>query len=119
MPAPIDLTFDLSFLRPFFTPFTIAAMLRSAVLRSAGAVTARIARPTTSAFRASPLARQSAAVNTSFITSPWKPVIGARLYSAGGALNQQEVEQRITTLLGGFDKVNDPKNVGFPGRPFL
>lgn len=84
-------------------------MFRSAVLRTASAA-ARVARPT--AIRSvAPLVRQSAVPNMF-----WKPV-GLRMYSAGGALTEKEVESRITTLLSGFDKVNDPKNVGTPSFP--
>lgn len=81
-------------------------MFRTAALRTASAA-ARVARPT--AVRSvAPLVRQSAApvVPNMF----WKP-IGLRMYSAGGALTSTEVESRITTLLSGFDKVNDPKNI--------
>lgn len=35
-----------------------------------------------------------------------------RFYSAGGALNKEEVEGRIMSLLKGFDKVNDVSNIG-------
>ncbi|KAF4970981.1 hypothetical protein FSARC_2084 [Fusarium sarcochroum] len=34
-----------------------------------------------------------------------------RFYSAGGALNKDEVEGRIISLLQGFDKVNDVSNI--------
>lgn len=88
-------------------------MFRSAVIRTAGAA-ARVARP--AAVRSvAPLVRSSVATPSVFAAA-WKP-IGLRMYSAGGALTQSEVESRITTLLGGFDKVNDPKNVGTPSVP--
>ncbi|KAH6677809.1 acyl carrier protein [Plectosphaerella plurivora] len=82
-------------------------MFRSAVIRTAGAA-ARVARPT-AARSVAPLVRSSVASPSMFVAA-WKP-IGLRMYSAGGALTQNEVESRITTLLGGFDKVNDPKNI--------
>ncbi|KAL2751835.1 hypothetical protein ACRALDRAFT_1073150 [Sodiomyces alcalophilus JCM 7366] len=83
-------------------------MLRSAVIRTASAA-ARVARPSVT-IRA-PLARQPVfAVSAPRLVAAWKPM-GVRMYSAGGALNKEEVETRITTLLQGFDKVNDPKNI--------
>ena len=81
-------------------------MFRSAAIRAASAAV-RVARPAT-VRSVAPLVRQTAVPNMF-----WKPV-GLRMYSAGGALTEKEVESRITTLLGGFDKVNDPKNVGTP-----
>ncbi|ROT37785.1 acyl carrier protein [Sodiomyces alkalinus F11] len=83
-------------------------MFRSAVLRTASAA-ARVARPSV-ALRA-PLARQPVlAASAPRLVAAWKP-LGVRMYSAGGALTKNEVETRITTLLNGFDKVNDPKNI--------
>ncbi|CRK36230.1 hypothetical protein BN1723_007532 [Verticillium longisporum] len=81
-------------------------MFRTAILRSASAA-ARIARP--AAMRA-PVLRQTV---TPRLAAAWKPM-GIRMYSAGGALGKEEVVTRISTLLAGFDKVNDPKNVGTP-----
>ena len=68
-------------------------MFRSAVLRSATALTRRAATP--SRFVAAAPAWRLNAV---------------RGYAAAG-LNKAEVEGRIMALLQGFDKVNDPSNV--------
>ncbi|KAG7111446.1 Acyl carrier protein like [Verticillium longisporum] len=78
-------------------------MFRTAILRSASAA-ARVARP--AAMRA-PVLRQTV---TPRLAVAWKPM-GIRMYSAGGALGKEEVVTRISTLLAGFDKVNDPKNI--------
>merc|ERR1739848_781005 len=39
------------------------------------------------------------------------PFQAVRMYSAGGALEKEAVEGRIMSLLQGFDKVNDTKNI--------
>lgn len=75
-------------------------MFRSAVLRSASAARAAI-RPVVAAQR------------TAFAAAPRASVMpkiqsfqAVRMYSAGGALNKDEVEGRIVSLLQGFDKVS-------------
>lgn len=80
-------------------------MFRSAVLRSASAARAAI-RPAVAAQR------------TVFAAAPRASVMpkiqsfqAVRMYSAGGALNKDEVEGRIVSLLQGFDKVNDIANI--------
>lgn len=86
-------------------------MFRTAVLRSAAAVSRTVARP---------LATRSAVVAPR-IASAFAPasrivaVPAARMYSAAAAAGdtsrKEEVEKRIMSILAGFDKVNDPSNI--------
>ncbi|KAI5460349.1 acyl carrier protein-like protein [Mariannaea sp. PMI_226] len=82
-------------------------MFRTAVLRSASAARAAI-RPAASMAvrRAAPVAPRVAAVLPKI-----QSLQSVRMYSAGGALNKEEVEGRIVSLLQGFDKVNDVANI--------
>ncbi|KAF4463178.1 Acyl carrier [Fusarium albosuccineum] len=81
-------------------------MFRTAVLRSAAQATRIAARPA---------AMQRFAVAAPRVAVAAVPKIqsfqGVRFYSAGGALNKEEVEGRIMSLLQGFDKVNDVTNI--------
>ncbi|KAK7423819.1 mitochondrial acyl carrier protein [Neonectria magnoliae] len=77
-------------------------MFRSAVLRSASAAARAALRPavaqrTVFAAAAAPRA----------VLPKIQSFQAVRMYSAGGALNKEEVEGRIISLLQGFDKVND------------
>ncbi|KAG9249600.1 acyl carrier protein-like protein [Emericellopsis atlantica] len=73
-------------------------MFRTALLR-----TARMAaRPSTLAVAARP-------VRVNVVRAV--PFQAVRMYSAGGALEKEAVEGRIMSLLQGFDKVNDTKNI--------
>lgn len=40
-----------------------------------------------------------------------RPCFGARFYSSENGLDKQQIEGRIMSLLQGFDKVNDVKNI--------
>ncbi|KAI1424321.1 acyl carrier protein-like protein [Xylaria sp. FL1777] len=80
-------------------------MFRTAILRSALAAS-RVARPV-AARSAFVIPRVAAPVPMSRISV----VSAVRMYSAGGALNKEEVEGRIMGILKGFDKVNDPSNI--------
>ncbi|KAF7562928.1 hypothetical protein G7046_g1185 [Stylonectria norvegica] len=83
-------------------------MFRTAVLRSASAARAAVRPATAMAARRTLLAPRAA-------LAPMVPRIqsfaAVRMYSAGGALNKEEVEGRIISLLQGFDKVNDVTNI--------
>ncbi|KAM0551320.1 hypothetical protein ACHAPJ_008425 [Fusarium lateritium] len=76
-------------------------MFRSAVLRSLRVA----ARP--AAVRSFAVAPRAATAAVPKIQS----FQAVRFYSAGGALNKDEVEGRIISLLQGFDKVNDVSNI--------
>ena len=75
-------------------------MFRTALLRSARAV-----RPAT-ASRTFITAAAKQPVRVAAMVPRIQSVQAVRMYSAGGALNQQEVEGRIISLLQGFDKVS-------------
>ncbi|KAI2463158.1 acyl carrier protein [Annulohypoxylon bovei var. microspora] len=79
-------------------------MFRAGLIRTAVAATRAAARP---------VARR-AIMPTRAVFAP-APRLAAfqavRMYSAGGALSKDEVEARITQILAGFDKINDPSNV--------
>ncbi|KAM5372087.1 hypothetical protein ACJZ2D_007620 [Fusarium nematophilum] len=81
-------------------------MFRTAVLRSASQAARAVARPAM---------RRSAVLAAPRVSAVAVPKIqsfqGVRFYSAGGALNKEEVEGRIISLLQGFDKVNDVANI--------
>jgi NADH dehydrogenase (ubiquinone) 1 alpha/beta subcomplex 1 len=79
-------------------------MFRSAVLRSLRVA----ARPAAIRSFAAPVAPRVASVAVPKIQS----FQGVRFYSAGGALNKEEVEGRIMSLLQGFDKVRLKKQLG-------
>jgi NADH dehydrogenase (ubiquinone) 1 alpha/beta subcomplex 1 len=85
-------------------------MLRNALFRSAPRAAIAAARPVV--------------CRRTLVTAAAKPTVaamvprlhslrvtGVRMYSAGGALNKEEVEGRIISLLEGFDKVNDASNI--------
>ncbi|KAM5341840.1 hypothetical protein ACJ41O_014871 [Fusarium nematophilum] len=76
-------------------------MFRTAVLRSASQAARAVARPAM---------RRSAVLAAPRVSAVAVPKIqsfqGVRFYSAGGALNKEEVEGRIISLLQGFDKVS-------------
>ncbi|KAM0427932.1 hypothetical protein ACHAPT_007392 [Fusarium lateritium] len=78
-------------------------MFRTAVLRSVARVAARPAAVTRFAVVAAPRA--------AVVVPKIQSFQGVRFYSAGGALNKEEVEGRIMSLLQGFDKVNDVSNI--------
>ncbi|KAI8720078.1 Acyl carrier protein [Fusarium sp. LHS14.1] len=80
-------------------------MFRTAVLRSVARVAARPAAVTRFAVAAAPRAA------TAVVVPKIQSFQGVRFYSAGGALNKEEVEGRIMSLLQGFDKVNDVSNI--------
>ncbi|SPO05532.1 probable NADH2 dehydrogenase (ubiquinone) acyl carrier chain precursor [Cephalotrichum gorgonifer] len=80
-------------------------MFRTALLRSAMVA----ARPVAARRFASTVAMRPAFASRAF--APRAVVFGARSYSAGGALQKEEVEGRIMSLLQGFDKVNDVSNI--------
>ncbi|KAM0355162.1 hypothetical protein ACHAPU_001025 [Fusarium lateritium] len=75
-------------------------MFRSAVLRSVRVA----ARPAMRSFAVAPRAAVAAVPKIQSFQA-------VRFYSAGGALNKEEVEGRIVSLLKGFDKVNDVSNI--------
>lgn len=75
-------------------------MFRTAVLRSVARVAARPAAVTRFAVAAAPRAA------TAVVVPKIQSFQGVRFYSAGGALNKEEVEGRIMSLLQGFDKVS-------------
>ncbi|KAI1430729.1 acyl carrier protein [Xylaria sp. CBS 124048] len=85
-------------------------MFRTAILRSAVAASRIAARPVaTRSVLAIPRAAASAVSR-----APVPRLVAAqavRMYSAGGSLSRQEVEDRIMGLLKNFDKVNDPSNI--------
>jgi NADH dehydrogenase (ubiquinone) 1 alpha/beta subcomplex 1 len=74
-------------------------MFRTAVLRSVARVAARPAAVTRFAVAAPRAA-------TAVVVPKIQSFQGVRFYSAGGALNKEEVEGRIMSLLQGFDKVS-------------
>ncbi|CCT72503.1 probable NADH2 dehydrogenase (ubiquinone) acyl carrier chain precursor [Fusarium fujikuroi] len=76
-------------------------MFRSAVLRSVRVA----ARPAMRSFTVAPRVATAAVPKIQSFQA-------VRFYSAGGALNKEEVEGRIMSLLKGFDKVNDVSNIG-------
>ncbi|KAL4729753.1 mitochondrial acyl carrier protein [Fusarium chlamydosporum] len=73
-------------------------MFRSAVLRSLRVA----ARPATMRSIVAPVAPRVAVAAAPKIQNSFQAV---RFYSAGGALNKEEVEGRIISLLQGFDKI--------------
>ncbi|KAL1869115.1 mitochondrial acyl carrier protein [Diaporthe australafricana] len=89
-------------------------MFRTAVLRSvASAAARRSAAATTSRSFSSVVSRPTLAARAVAAT-PVSRVAGwtaVRCYSAGSGLTKDDVEGRITSLLAGFDKVNDPSNI--------
>jgi hypothetical protein len=87
-------------------------MLRNALFRSAPRAAIAAARPVV--------------CRRTLVTAAAKPTVaamvprlhslrvaGVRMYSAGGALNKEEVEGRIISLLEGFDKVSSLPAVMF------
>jgi NADH dehydrogenase (ubiquinone) 1 alpha/beta subcomplex 1 len=86
-------------------------MFRTAVLRSASAARAAIRPAASLAVRRVAVAPRAAAVMPKI-----QSFQSVRMYSAGGALNKEEVEGRIISLLQGFDKVNDVSNIKTPGH---
>lgn len=90
-------------------------MLRTVLARSARAV----ARPAMSSRTFVTAAAKPTAVRVSAATMAAAPrftaVKAVRMYSAGGALNKDEVEGRIMSLLQGFDKVSLPRCWGNGG----
>ncbi|PHH87176.1 hypothetical protein CDD83_9214 [Cordyceps sp. RAO-2017] len=83
-------------------------MFRTAVLRSVASAARAATRPAFTVSRSSQLvARQAAAP----VAPRLQSLVAVRMYSAGGALNKEQVEGRIMSLLHGFDKVNDPENI--------
>ncbi|KAL2276523.1 hypothetical protein FJTKL_00833 [Diaporthe vaccinii] len=91
-------------------------MFRSAaVLRSAASAAARrsVVATTTSRSFSSVVSRPTLA-SRAVAAAPVSRVAGwnsVRCYAAGSGLSKEDVEGRITSLLAGFDKVNDPSNV--------
>ncbi|RDA95671.1 hypothetical protein CP533_1277 [Ophiocordyceps camponoti-saundersi (nom. inval.)] len=82
-------------------------MFRAAVVRAASAASplprgALLLRSTARS------AMMPAAISTVFVQ---RPMLGLRLYSSDGGLPKEQVEGRIMSLLQGFDKVNDVKNI--------
>ncbi|KAF1854783.1 hypothetical protein Lal_00004254 [Lupinus albus] len=71
-------------------------MFRSAVLRSVRVA----ARPAMRSFAVAPRVATAAVPKIQSFQA-------VRFYSAGGALNKEEVEGRIMSLLKGFDKVRN------------
>ncbi|KAG8156546.1 hypothetical protein KVR01_013650 [Diaporthe batatas] len=89
-------------------------MLRTAVRSAASAAARRSAAPVSRSFSSSVavsrpvlVASKAAVVPVSRVAS-WTAV---RCYAAGSGLSKSDVEGRITSLLAGFDKVNDPSNI--------
>lgn len=78
-------------------------MFRTAVLRSVARVAARPAAVTRFAAVAAAAPR---AATAAVVVPKIQSFQGVRFYSAGGALNKEEVEGRIMSLLQGFDKVS-------------
>ncbi|KAF4120907.1 NADH dehydrogenase (ubiquinone) 1 alpha/beta subcomplex 1, acyl-carrier protein [Geosmithia morbida] len=86
-------------------------MFRSAFIRSARAAAPAI-RPATLQRTFASKSVFAAVPRASVAMAPRAPAIqSVRMYSAGGALNKEEVEGRIMSLLQGFDKVNDASNI--------
>ncbi|KAJ0107488.1 hypothetical protein N8I77_013742 [Diaporthe amygdali] len=87
-------------------------MFRTAVLRSAASAAARrsVVATTSRSFSSvvSRPALASKAVAPISRVASWTTV---RCYAAGSGLSKEDVEGRITSLLAGFDKVNDPSNI--------
>lgn len=83
-------------------------MFRTAVLRTASAARAAI-RPAASLAVRRAIAPRAAAVSVMPKIQSFQSV---RMYSAGGALNKEEVEGRIISLLQGFDKVSSKLSAG-------
>ncbi|KAL2267973.1 hypothetical protein VTJ83DRAFT_2819 [Remersonia thermophila] len=84
-------------------------MFRSAVLRSAAAVSRAAIRPAPSA-----VARRFAVAPAPRLTSFAPKTVAfqaVRCYASAGGLDKDEVYQRIQQLLANFDKVNDPANI--------
>ncbi|CAM1503598.1 Fc.00g011890.m01.CDS01 [Cosmosporella sp. VM-42] len=87
-------------------------MFRTAILRSASAARAALRPATMIAAR-----RTVVAPRVASMVPRVQSVMAVRMYSAGGALNKEEVEGRIMSLLQGFDKltaksqVNDVTNI--------
>ncbi|KAK7697496.1 mitochondrial acyl carrier protein [Diaporthe eres] len=91
-------------------------MFRSAaVLRSASAAARRsVVATTTSRSFSSVVSRPTLASRAVAAAAPVSRVAGwnsVRCYAAGSGLSKEDVEGRITSLLAGFDKVNDPSNI--------
>lgn len=78
-------------------------MFRTAILRSAARAAAATARPVV--VRRSILAA-AAAPRVAALAPRVQSLQAVRMYSAAGALNKDEVEGRIISLLQGFDKVS-------------
>ncbi|KAI3400083.1 hypothetical protein diail_4621 [Diaporthe ilicicola] len=90
-------------------------MFRTAVLRSVTSAAARrsAVAATTSRSFSSVVSRPTLAVRA-VVAAPVSRVAGwtaVRCYAAGSGLTKEDVEGRITSLLAGFDKVNDPSNI--------
>ncbi|PFH60168.1 hypothetical protein XA68_11356 [Ophiocordyceps unilateralis] len=75
-----------------------AAVVRAAVVRATSAAVQR--RPVPAVRFMAPAARVV-----------YRPILSARLYSSDNGLGKEQVEGRIMSLLQGFDKVNDAKNI--------
>lgn len=82
-------------------------MLRTAIIRTAVAASRVAARPVARL----PISRAIFAVPNTSRVAAFQTV---RMYSAAAGLKKDEVEGRIMGILQGFDKVNDPSNVGVP-----
>lgn len=84
-------------------------MFRTAVLRSAAAVSRIVARPLATTTRSAVVAPRiaSAFAPASRIVA----VPAVRMYSAPAGTSREDVESRIMSILAGFDKVNDPSNI--------
>ncbi|KAI1338131.1 acyl carrier protein [Xylariaceae sp. FL0016] len=80
-------------------------MFRTALLRSATAVSRVASRPAVA---------RSAFTPARAVFAPASRVAAlsaVRMYSAASGLKKEEVEGRIMGILNGFDKVNDPSNI--------
>ncbi|RDA89446.1 hypothetical protein CP532_6207 [Ophiocordyceps camponoti-leonardi (nom. inval.)] len=90
-------------------------MFRAAVVRAASAAARPVERR--GGQQLLPLLRTTGPARSMAITAPisnaflQRSVLGLRSYSSGSGLPKEQVEGRIMSLLQGFDKVNDVKNI--------
>ncbi|KAG6353731.1 hypothetical protein INS49_005440 [Diaporthe citri] len=90
-------------------------MFRSAaVLRSAASAARRSVVATNTSRSFSSVVSRPTLASRAVAAAPVSRVAGwnsVRCYAAGSGLSKGDVEGRITSLLAGFDKVNDPSNI--------
>ncbi|KAF4592323.1 acyl carrier protein [Ophiocordyceps camponoti-floridani] len=83
-------------------------MFRVAVVRAASAAASTAATRPVQRLALQPAVRITSPAGGRFMR---RPCFGARFYSSENGLDKQQIEGRIMSLLQGFDKVNDVKNI--------